>query len=113
MIQVELTFNQLMIFSPVEELAKTVSFTERFNVVTSSRVDGNDRGKSVIAKSLYHCMGPIAGLMTIGKELRKSTSSFSTLGAILIALRETTGCSRCSMPMAGCCGRFPIDMSSA
>lgn len=57
MIQVELTFNQLMIFSPVEELAKTVSFTEGLNVVTSSRVDGNDRGKSVIAKSLYHCMG--------------------------------------------------------
>lgn len=57
MIQVELTFNQLMIFSPVEELAKTVSLTEGLNVVTSSRVDGNDRGKSVIAKSLYHCMG--------------------------------------------------------
>lgn len=57
MIQVELLFNRLLIFSPVEGLAKEVMFTEGLNVVTSSRVDGNDRGKSIIAKSLYHCMG--------------------------------------------------------
>lgn len=52
-----LTFKRLLIFSPVEELAKEVIFEDGLNIVTSSRTDGNDRGKSVIAKSLYHCMG--------------------------------------------------------
>lgn len=71
MIQVELTFNQLMIFSPVEELAKTVSFTEGLNVVTSSRVDGNDRGKSVIAKSLYHWQAVLVGAATAERRHSK------------------------------------------
>ncbi len=50
-------FKRLVIFSPVEELAKSVCFESGLNIVTSARKDGNDLGKSLIAKSLYHCLG--------------------------------------------------------
>lgn len=50
-------FLKLIIASPSEELAKTICFESDLNVITSNRRTGNDLGKSVITKSLYHCMG--------------------------------------------------------
>lgn len=52
-----LTFKRLVIFSPIEELAKVVELNPGLNVITSIRKDGNDLGKSIIAKSFYHCLG--------------------------------------------------------
>jgi len=52
-----MTFNKLYIFSPSEKKAKVVEFTNGKNIITSSGIDGNDRGKSVIMKSLYHTLG--------------------------------------------------------
>lgn len=53
----DLTFKKLVIFSPIEELAKVVELKPGLNIVTSLRKDGNDLGKSIIAKSFYHCLG--------------------------------------------------------
>lgn len=53
----DIVFKDLWIFSPLEELAKHVEFSDGVNIVTSSQMDGTDRGKSAIAMSLYHCMG--------------------------------------------------------
>lgn len=50
----DLTFKKLVIFSPIEELAKVVELKPGLNIVTSLRKDGNDLGKSIIAKSFYH-----------------------------------------------------------
>lgn len=52
-----IAFKRLYIFSPLEELAKIVELRPGLNVVTSLRKDGNDLGKSIIAKSFYHCLG--------------------------------------------------------
>lgn len=52
-----ITFKRLYIFSPVKELAKIVELRPGLNVVTSLQKDGNDLGKSIIAKSFYHCLG--------------------------------------------------------
>lgn len=52
-----LIFKKLIIFFPVGELAKIVELHPGLNVVTSRRIDGNDLGKSIIAKSFYHCLG--------------------------------------------------------
>lgn len=52
-----LVFKELIIFSPIEELAKIVELKPGLNVITSLRKDGNDLGKSIIAKSFYHCLG--------------------------------------------------------
>lgn len=52
-----LTFKRLVIFSPVEELAKIVELKPGLNIITSQKKDGNDLGKSLIAKSFYHCLG--------------------------------------------------------
>jgi len=53
----DLVFKKLIILSPVEELAKVVELHPGLNVITSRRMDGNDLGKSIIAKSFYHCLG--------------------------------------------------------
>lgn len=53
----EMIFNTLYVFSPREKMAKTVSFSEGVNVVTSSQADGTDRGKTVLLRSLYHALG--------------------------------------------------------
>ena len=53
----KLIFEKLYIFSTVEKKAKVVEFCEGKNIVTSSPVDGTDRGKSVLLKSLYHTLG--------------------------------------------------------
>lgn len=53
----KMIFNTLYVFSPREKMAKTVSFSEGVNVVTSSQTDGTDRGKTVLLRSLYHALG--------------------------------------------------------
>lgn len=53
----KLIFKKLYIFSSSEKLARAIEFSERKTMITSSSVDGTDRGKSVIMKSLYHSMG--------------------------------------------------------
>lgn len=53
----KMIFNTLYVFSPREKMAKTVSFSEGVNVVTSSQADGTDRGKTVLLRSLYHTLG--------------------------------------------------------
>lgn len=53
----KLIFRKLFIFSSSEKLARVVEFSEGKTMITSSSVDGTDRGKSVIMKSLYHTMG--------------------------------------------------------
>lgn len=52
-----INFMKLIIASPSEETAKIICFESDLNVITSNRKKGNDLGKSVITKSLYHCMG--------------------------------------------------------
>jgi hypothetical protein len=53
----KLVFKKLFIFSSFEKLARVVEFSEGKTMITSSSVDGTDRGKSVIMKSLYQAMG--------------------------------------------------------
>lgn len=53
----KMIFNTLYVFSPREKMAKTASFSEGVNVVTSSQADGTDRGKTVLLRSLYHALG--------------------------------------------------------
>lgn len=50
-------FKTLYIFSSIEKKAKVVHFSEGKNMITSSPIDGTDRGKSIIMKSLYHTLG--------------------------------------------------------
>lgn len=52
-----LIFKRLIVFSPVEEKAKIVDLKPGLNIVTSVQKDGNDLGKSILAKSFYHCLG--------------------------------------------------------
>lgn len=50
-------FKKLLIFSSVDKKAKIVEFSDGKNIITSSPIDGTDRGKSIIMKSLYHALG--------------------------------------------------------
>lgn len=52
-----LIFNQIYIFDINKEEAYTQTFYKGLNVITSSEVDGTDRGKSVLLRSLYHSLG--------------------------------------------------------
>lgn len=52
-----INFLKLIIASPSEGLAKSICFESNLNVITSDRKNGNDLGKSVLTKSLYHCLG--------------------------------------------------------
>ncbi len=52
-----LIVKNLYIFSNKERLAKHVKFSDKVNIITSSQIDGNKRGKSVITKSIYHTLG--------------------------------------------------------
>ncbi|WP_312906952.1 hypothetical protein [Tissierella praeacuta] len=52
-----LIVNTLYIFSPMEKKARCIEFSKGVNVITSSKVDGNKKGKSVILKSIYHTLG--------------------------------------------------------
>lgn len=53
----KMIFKRLYLFSSSEKKAKVVEFADGKNIITSSPVDGTDRGKSVIMKSLYHALG--------------------------------------------------------
>ena len=50
-------FKKIYIFDILTRKAFVTSFEEGVNVVTSSSIDGTDRGKSVLLRSLYHVMG--------------------------------------------------------
>ncbi len=52
-----LVIEKLYIFSTTNKTAKIVKFTAGSNIVTSSQIDGNNKGKSVILKSIYHTLG--------------------------------------------------------
>ena len=53
----KMTINKLYIFSPSEEKAKYVEFSDSLNIITSDAKRGNQAGKSTIAKSIYHTLG--------------------------------------------------------
>ena len=53
----KLVFKELYLFSTVEKAAKKLTFSNGINVVTSNQLNGTDRGKSVILRSLYHALG--------------------------------------------------------
>lgn len=53
----KMLFEDLYIFSPAEKRARKISFKEGVNIITSSKMDGTNRGKSVIMRSLYHALG--------------------------------------------------------
>lgn len=50
-------FEKIYIFDIISKQAFVTSFEKGINVVTSSSVDGTDRGKSVLLRSLYHVLG--------------------------------------------------------
>jgi|AKZA01.1.fsa_nt_gi hypothetical protein len=50
----QIIFRELMIYDDNEKVAQKIAFSRHKNLLTSER---NSRGKSVIMKSLYHCMG--------------------------------------------------------
>ncbi|MDO3680174.1 PH1570 family protein [Paenibacillus ehimensis] len=52
-----LFLNTLYIFEYKNRLAKRVDFQKGINVITSDRTNGNDVGKSVLLKSIYHTLG--------------------------------------------------------
>lgn len=52
-----LIINKLYIFSIREKKAKVIEFDKETNVITSSRINGTKRGKSLILKSLYYVLG--------------------------------------------------------
>ncbi|MPM12306.1 hypothetical protein SDC9_58658 [bioreactor metagenome] len=53
----KLVFHKLFLFSTSEKLARCITFNDGINIVSSSQVNGTDRGKSVIMRSLYHTLG--------------------------------------------------------
>lgn len=53
----KLLFRDLYIFAPGEKSARRISFQPGINIVTSSKTDGTNRGKSVVMRSLYHALG--------------------------------------------------------
>lgn len=50
-------FNKIYIFDVVKEVGYSTEFKEGVNIITSSDIDGTDRGKSVLLRSLYHALG--------------------------------------------------------
>jgi len=53
----KMIFKELYLYSPHEKVAKRVVFDDGINIITSSQTDGNEKGKSVILRSLYHTLG--------------------------------------------------------
>ena len=53
----KLLFNKIYIFSSPDKAARVIEFSAGKTMITSSSIDGTNRGKSVIMKSLYHAMG--------------------------------------------------------
>ncbi len=56
----KMVFKELFLFAPHEKVARKIEFKEGINIITSSQVDGNEKGKSVIMRSLYHALGAVA-----------------------------------------------------
>lgn len=52
-----LVIKKLYIFEISNKLAKRVDFEEGINIITSDKEKGNDVGKSIILKSIYHTLG--------------------------------------------------------
>lgn len=52
-----LYINSLYIFEYKNKLAKKVDFSKGINVITSNKIKGNDVGKSILMKSIYHTLG--------------------------------------------------------
>ncbi len=53
----KLIFKKIYLFSTIEKKARCLQFSDGINVISSSQVDGTDRGKSVVMRSLYHSLG--------------------------------------------------------
>ena len=53
----EMIFKELFIFSPREKRARRIALERGVNVITSSKTDGANRGKSIVVRSLYHALG--------------------------------------------------------
>ena len=53
----KLIFKELYIFSSPDKTARVIEFAVGKTMITSSSIDGTNRGKSVIMKALYHVMG--------------------------------------------------------
>lgn len=52
-----LIINTLLIFDCKNKIGKRVDFKSGINIITSSKKNGSDVGKSVILKSIYHTLG--------------------------------------------------------
>lgn len=50
-------FDKIYIFDVVKKEAYSTEFKKGVNIITSSDIDGTDRGKSVLLRSLYHALG--------------------------------------------------------
>lgn len=50
-------FDKIYIFDVVKKEAFSTEFKKGVNIITSSDIDGTDRGKSVLLRSLYHALG--------------------------------------------------------
>ena len=53
----EMIFKELFIFSPREKRARKITLERGVNIITSSKIDGANRGKSIVVRSLYHTLG--------------------------------------------------------
>ncbi len=49
--------NSLYIFEYESKMAKKIDFKHGINILTSDEKSGNDVGKSVLLKSIYHTLG--------------------------------------------------------
>jgi hypothetical protein len=67
----QLTIHQLYIFEPKNKLGKRVDFTKGINIITSDKKRGNDVGKSIILKSIYHTLGADSVFDDMWKEIPK------------------------------------------
>lgn len=66
-----LIFNRLYIFEHHNKLAKKVEFNNGINIITSNQKNGNDKGKSILMKSLYHVLGADSIFDGMWKEQHK------------------------------------------
>lgn len=53
----KIVFKNLLIVDLKEKKAFNIDFNDKINIITSDKDNGNKKGKSIIMKSLYHCLG--------------------------------------------------------
>ncbi|RLJ81342.1 hypothetical protein [Planococcus citreus] len=53
----KLIVRTIYLFEPKNKMAKRIDFEEGINVITSDKRTGNDVGKSILLKSIYHTLG--------------------------------------------------------